>query len=182
MTANRPIACGVVALAAMLTPTVAPAQDSDTELLKAILCEVKELRAALLQGQVAAPLLEASMRERENARNRLTKLQEQHGALAQTVQATLSRQSELHEAQRTQRLAGNKDADDERERKRMRLEMLLQTTTQTLEQQQAEQARLSSQIGRLEARVAELEDEFDRMQRQLQGLAATSSTMCEPSQ
>ena len=166
---------------AALAPISISAQQTDTELLKAILCELRELRAAVRQGQVSTPLLEANMREREQTLARLTQLEEQMRTLDGAMEANMGIQSHLNESLRTlPRVAGGSGPDEEAARQQKRsLEIELAEISRTLREQQSRQSLLSADISRTRARLDELKDEFDQIQRQMRSLAAASSTICE---
>jgi hypothetical protein len=158
----------------------ASAQPTDTALLEAILCELKQLRAATYQGQVVAPLIEANARERDQTQQRLTALEEQHGKLDQAVQITLSDQSRLREQLRKLPRSDNADANGPPvEELKKQLELEVERMTQAVQQHQSEQSRIASDAARVRSRLAELADQFDQMQRQMRSLAAASSSFCE---
>ena len=160
--------------------SVATAQPTDTALLEAILCELKQLRAAMYQGQVVAPLIEANARERDQTQQRLTELEEQQGKLDQAVQMTLSDQTRLREQLRTQPRLDNADSNGQSVAElKKQLEIEVERLTQVLQQHQSEQSRIASDAARVRARLAELTDQFDQMQRQMRSLAAASSSFCE---
>ena len=160
----------------LLSSSPAPAQESDVELLRAILCELKELRAAVRQGQILAPLLDANLREREALQKRLSELEEQQSRTDQAVQLALAKQSRLREQLRqfSRSTANLSDKVPEKE-----LETILEETTAILQQHQSEQNRLASEASGARTRLGQLEDEFDGVQRQVRALATTSGTLCE---
>jgi hypothetical protein len=82
----------------LLLPALAGAPcsaQSDNELLQGILCEIRELRSAFLQGQMAAPMLDANRREREFSVRRLDEVSERQRETQERLQSMNTRITEL---------------------------------------------------------------------------------------
>ena len=156
----------------------APAQGTDTELLRAILCELRELRVAVHQGQVFVPLVEANARERVQIRARISELEQKRSDLDQGVQDSIAQQARIRELLRKLPRTGRNDPSEEPAEKQY-LERELETTTQQLQVQQSRHARLSTEVLRNQSRLTQLEDELDHMQGQMRDIAETSGAACE---
>ena len=163
----------------LLSAQSASAQQTDTELLKAILCELKELRAAVRQSQVFAPLVEANIREWEQVQAQVTKLEEKLRELDQAIQATAARQRDATEQLRLLPRAASEPEKTQVEQRTLELEMAVKVAGEAMQQHQVEQNRVAPEASRAHARLAELEEGFDSLQRQMRGVAAASSTVCE---
>ena len=168
----RPL--GIVTLL-VATHTVSPAiaQQTQTELLQAIVCEIRELRSVIQQGQIIAPLLEANRRERELTSRQLAEAEGQLRQARTEVQKSLTMQERMSTALRELARSG----DNQQERNQ--LELQLKTMEQQIQESQGEEARLVSEAGRIRARLSQLEGEFDGMRRQMQAVAATTGSVCE---
>lgn len=177
----RTFAVPAAALTALFfTSVIAPAQDTDTELLRAILCELKELRSAVHQGQVVGPLVEANTRERVQLQARISKLEKQQSGSDQLIQESIARQAKIREILRNLSRSGRSELGEEVVGQRKRdLGSELETITRQLRNLQSEQGRVSTEISRDAGRLAQLEGEFDQMQRQMRNLAAASGSLCE---
>ena len=81
-----------------LTSLAAPAQQTDTELLRVIACELRELRAVIHRGLVSVPLVEANVRERVQIQARISELEEKRSGIDQKVQEVTNRQAEVRES------------------------------------------------------------------------------------
>lgn len=164
----------------MLVAIPLSAEDSDAHLLRAILCELKELRAAVQQGQVVAPLIEANLRERDQLRDHLAKLEEEQSMIDQAVEGSLAQQAEFRA--QLQALKGGGRSELSPEDRKMMINGLtgqLKQVTKAIPARQAEQSRKASEVMRVRSRLEELEDEFDSMQRQMRTVASASGTICE---
>ena len=79
-------------------PSAALAQvDEQTTLLRAMLCELRELRGALSHSQILVPLVEANSRERTQLQVRLSELAEQRSKVDVEVQDATARQAKIRE-------------------------------------------------------------------------------------
>ena len=156
------------------------AQESDDELLRAILCELRELRSVMHQGQIVAPLVEANARERVQIHERLSQLEEGFGGVDQNVRDWVARQATYREGLRELTRLGRTDLSPEAaEEQEAELEGALREATRQLQNSQTQQTRLATEISSHQSRLARLEDEFDQMQRQMRNLVATSGVVCE---
>jgi hypothetical protein len=165
----------------------APAQQTqaagqtETELLRAIACEIRELRAVIQQGHILVPLLEANRREREFASQQLAEA-DKHLSQARTeLERWISAQRETGDGLRELARAGRQQLDAEEAARKKEFEAVLKAAELEIRRFQGEEARLFSESGQIKARLSRLEDEFDRMQRQMQAMATVAGSVCESS-
>jgi chromosome segregation ATPase len=163
------------------TPSAAVAQQTETDLLRSIACEIRELRSVVQQGQILVPLLEANRREREYASQQLAAAEEQlrqaHAKIESWVRAQQSARNGLQELKR----AGRLDLDSKQAAQKQEFEEVLKNADVEIERFQSEEGRLVSESGQIRARLSRLEDEFDRTQRQMQAMATSTGSVCDSS-
>jgi uncharacterized protein (DUF3084 family) len=170
----------LVVLATAQAPALATAQENDTELLRAIVCEIRELRSVVSQGQILVPLLEANQREREDASQQLVKVEAELRLARLAAQGSRAEHGKLSTELRTLTRTGRLELDRaDFEARKKSLENDLASAERTAQHYQAEEGRLFSAAGQIKTRVSRLEDEFDRMQRQMQAMATTGNSVCE---
>jgi chromosome segregation ATPase len=162
-----------------VTSLAAPAQETDTDLLRAILCELKVLRTTVHEGQVFVPLVEANAGERLQIQERISELEQKRSDLDQGVQESIAQQAKIRELLRQLSRVGRNDHNEESaERQKQDLETELKATTQQLQVKQSQHARLSTEVLREQSRLTQLKDELDQMQRQMRDLEARSAALC----
>jgi hypothetical protein len=165
----------------------APAQQTqaagqtETELLRAIACEIRELRAVIQQGHILVPLLEANRREREFASQQLAEADKQLSQARTELERWISAQRETGDGLRELARAGRQQLDAEEAARKKEFEAVLKAAELEIRRFQGEEARLFSESGQIKARLSRLEDEFDRMQRQMQAMATVAGSVCESS-
>jgi hypothetical protein len=129
---------------------------------------------------VVAPLLDANVREREQTQKRLADLESKLGELDQAVQTATAKQTSAREQLRMlPRPDGSDASKQEIEQRKKELAAYVYVATEALRQHQSEQGRVAAEAARVRGRLAELEGEFDRIEKQMQTLAAASGTVCE---
>jgi hypothetical protein len=173
---------GSLALPLLLTACVMPsahAQQTETELLRTIACEIRELRSVIQQGHILVPLLEANRREREYASQQLAGVEEQLRQARTELERWLRNQRTAGDGLRELDRAGRQDLDQEEASKKREFEEVLKVAELEIPRFQGEEARLFSESGQIRARLTRLEDEFDRMQRQMQAMASSAGAVCE---
>jgi hypothetical protein len=156
------------------------AQEGQAEALRLIACEIRELRSAIQQGQILTPLLEANRREREFGTRQLAELEAQAAktrAAAEEIRQHLEQvKKELEERKRDVPAAAEaKQVEVEK----AHLEVEIARQEQQVQRLWEEEGRLSSAAAQVRARMAGLEEDFGQIQRQMQGLAAGASSVCE---
>jgi chromosome segregation ATPase len=169
----------------LLLPALAGAPcsaQSDNELLQGILCEIRELRSAFLQGQMAAPMLDANRREREFSVRRLDEVSERQRETQERLQSMNTRITELMQQLRNLRRNDRPDVTaGELEQQVASLENERRALSQAIPQVQADVGRAAGEASALRARISELETEYERLQAQMRALAANSGSVCESS-
>jgi chromosome segregation ATPase len=169
----------LVPLAIACVAPAVHAQQGEAELLRAIVCEIRELRSVIQQGHILVPLLEANRREREYSSEQLATVEEQLRRAREHVERWLTNQRNARNALQELKRAGRQDLDREEAAKKKEYEEVLKHAELEIPRSQGEEARLSSEAGQIRERMSRLEDEFDRMQRQMQAMATAAGTVCE---
>lgn len=168
----------VLAVAA-LVPFSVSAQESDSELLRAILCELKELRAAVRQGQVFAPLVDANLREREQVQGQVAGLRDRVSELEQVVEEQSEQQVEIRLSLRSLPVRDGRTMEkEEAEQFEKEMSQVLERLTKQLEMNQRNYHRAMSEQHTAEARLRELKTDFDQLQRQMRSVAAAGGEVC----
>ena len=157
------------------------AQQTETELLRVIACEIRELRSVVQQGQILVPLLEANRREREYGSQQLAAVEEQLRAARATIERWVENQRSANNGLRELTRTSRQELDREEAAKKKELEEVLKMAELEIPRSQGEEARLASEVEQIRARLSRLEDEFDRMQRQMQAMATSAGSVCEGS-
>jgi len=149
---------------------------SDNELLQAILCEIRELRSAFLQGQMATPMLDANRREREFAVRRLDEVVERQREAQERLQAMNTRMNEVLQLLRDLRRNDRPDATaGEREQQVTQLEYERRELGQAIPQVQEDVGRTSDEASALRARISGFETEYERLQAQMRSWPPTAA-------
>jgi chromosome segregation ATPase len=153
---------------------------SDNELLQGILCEIRELRSAFLQGQMAVPMLDANRREREFSVRRLDDVVERQRETQERLQSMNTRITEVMQQLRNLRRNDRPDVTAaELEQQVASLESERRALSEAIPQVQADVGRAGGEASALGARISELETEYERLQAQMRSLAANSGSVCE---
>ena len=169
----------LVLVAIACAPPSALAQQTETELLRTIACEIRELRSVVQQGHILVPLLEANRREREYASQQLAGVETQLREMRAQRERWLATQQDVSNRLRDLTRAGRQQLSQEETALKKESEAMLKRLELDIQHTQAEEARLLSEAGQIRARLTRLEDEFDQMQRQMQAMATTAGAVCE---
>lgn len=165
----------------ILTPQ-SPAQEANTELLREILCELKELRAAVRQGQVFAPLVDANIREREQARKQVTELERRVRDTERAVQDALALQTQLRDRIRRLPSSDTRALDPEvAAQVKNQLEIELKELERRIQTHQHQYNGAVADAANARSALNLLRQDFDDMQRQMRGVAAAGDQVCAQS-
>jgi len=169
----------LVLLAIACAAPAALAQQTETDLLRVVVCEIRELRSVIQQGHILVPLLEANRREREYASQQLAGVEGQLRQARERAEHLVTRQAAFSNELRELTRAGRMEMGREEVEKKKEFEAMLKVGELEIQRSQGEEARLFSEGGQMRARLSRLEDEFDRMQRQMQAMATAAGSVCE---
>ena len=173
MTIQR-IILRAIAPCLLLFPTAASAQGTEPELLRAILCELKELRAAVRQGQAVAPLIESEIAERREARKRLQEILTRRSNADQAVQQSTA---ELADAREKLRNLPIQPQSEQQRDLRVHRENRVKELERDLQLLQQELGRASLEAANVRAEIAGYDATIGDIQRQLRSLA-TAGDVC----
>jgi chromosome segregation ATPase len=168
----------LITLLFLVAPTGASAQDQ-LEVLQTMLCEIRELRAVLLQGQVGAQLLTDNRGERELVERGSEAAKERRRALEQQMKEAAMHATGLQESLRTLRVRRAEWSPERLQHEEQETEKMLRSYESSLADAQNELNALSAELTTRANRLAELAAEYERLKRQVADAVVASAAACD---